>query len=71
MENYNYSVGLDIGTTSVGFAIVDQTNDELIEMGVRHFEEATEASDARSKRSARRNLRRKKLAQKTIERSFC
>ena len=70
MENYNYSVGLDIGISSVGFAIIDQSNDELIEMGVRHFEKAIEASDARNKRSARRNLRRKNWRKTQLKEAF-
>ena len=63
-------VGLDIGITSVGYSIIDTDNDELIEFGVRHFEEAKEASEARTYRSARRNLRHKQWRKKQLKRAF-
>lgn len=60
-----YYIGLDIGTTSVGWAVTD-TQYNLCKFkkksmwGVRLFEEAETAENRRLKRSARRRLERKK-----------
>ena len=60
-----YYIGLDIGTTSVGWAVTD-TQYNLCKFkkksmwGVRLFEEAETAETRRLKRSARRRLERKK-----------
>lgn len=63
-----YSYGLDIGTTSIGWAVLDMAEKKIIGLGVRKFEEprvpktgATLTSKRREKRSLRRNLRRKSL----------
>ncbi len=59
-----YSIGLDIGTSSVGWAVVDE-NDELMRYkkknmwGSRLFEEAEKAESRRMNRTARRRLRRR------------
>lgn len=55
-----YTLGLDIGITSVGSCAIDQQNAKLIELSVRKFDQAGEAKEARTNRSARRTLRRKK-----------
>ena len=62
----NYNIGLDIGTTSVGWAIVDDQTNEIIRKkkkslwGVRLFEEAQTAEDRRKKRGVRRRYERRK-----------
>lgn len=66
----NYIVGLDIGITSVGFAIIDRANASLVEMGVRHFESAEEAKTGRLNRGARRLLDRKKWRKKQLKDAF-
>ena len=66
----NYIVGLDIGITSVGFAIIDRANASLAEMGVRHFESAEEAKTGRLNRGARRLLDRKKWRKKQLKDAF-
>ncbi|MDE6474823.1 MAG: type II CRISPR RNA-guided endonuclease Cas9 [Clostridia bacterium] len=61
----NYSIGLDIGTTSVGWAVI---NDDysLVRVsqrnmwGVNLFDEGMPAKDRRAKRSQRRRLERRK-----------
>ena len=61
-----YFLGLDIGTTSVGYAVTDE-NFNLIKAkgkklwGVRLFEEAVNSEARRLKRANRRRLVRKKL----------
>jgi len=56
------TLGLDIGITSVGWGLVDSESGEIIDKGVRIFEEGTAAENIkrRTKRSSRRLLRRKK-----------
>lgn len=56
----SYTLGLDIGISSVGACAIDQEKGKLIEQSVRRFEQAGEAKDARLNRSSRRTLRRKK-----------
>lgn len=59
-----YSIGLDIGTNSVGWAVVDENN-QLVKKngrtlwGVRMFEEAIDASERRNHRNNRRLLNRR------------
>ena len=54
----NLTLGLDIGIASVGWAVVNQKEGKLVDMGIRLFETATEASEPRKNRSSRRNIRR-------------
>ncbi len=57
----NYRLGLDIGIASVGWGIVDE-KDNIVDAGVRLFPEAgkdVKTSDRRTKRCARRLLRRR------------
>lgn len=60
-----YSLGLDIGTNSVGWAVVDE-NSQLVKKngftlwGVRMFEEANTAAERRGYRSSRRRLARRR-----------
>lgn len=62
----DFYISLDIGTNSVGYAVVDP-NYNLIKIkgqkvwGVRLFEEAKSAEDRRMKRGSRRRLDRRKL----------
>lgn len=54
-------LGLDIGITSVGYAIIDIDSNNLIDYGVRLFKEGTAENNIirRSKRGSRRLKRRK------------
>lgn len=60
-----YNIGLDIGTSSVGFAVTD-TQDKLVRVkgktaiGVRLFEEGNTAAERRGFRTTRRRLSRRK-----------
>jgi len=62
-----YSLGLDIGITSVGWAILDLENKYIEDLGVRIFERAENPKDGsslaaprREARGSRRRLRRKR-----------
>ncbi|MDR1775540.1 MAG: type II CRISPR RNA-guided endonuclease Cas9 [Actinomycetes bacterium] len=71
----NYYIGLDIGTTSVGWAVCDeQYNIPRIKgkraWGVRLFEEADTAASRRAFRSARRRAQRQKLRLKYLRAIF-
>lgn len=61
----DYYVGLDIGTSSVGWAVTDESYNVLKfnskkMWGVRLFDEAKVAEERRTFRGARRRLDRKK-----------
>ncbi len=64
-KDKKYYLGLDIGTSSVGFAVTDE-NYSLIKKqkkhlwGARLFDEASDASDRRLHRSARRRYQRRR-----------
>ncbi|WP_423767223.1 type II CRISPR RNA-guided endonuclease Cas9 [Cloacibacillus porcorum] len=62
-----YLLGLDIGITSVGWAVLDLTRGKIADLGVRLFDRAEEpktgaslAAPRREARSTRRRLRRKR-----------
>lgn len=62
-----YSLGLDIGTSSVGWAIIDLEKERIHDLGVRIFERPEDpqngdslAKPRRDARSARRRLRRRR-----------
>lgn len=63
-EIKNYFIGLDMGTTSVGWAVTDE-NYEIIKKngkalwGIRLFDEAQTAEDRRMHRIARRRIERR------------
>ena len=64
MEKFNYKIGLDIGTNSVGWACVDDDNDIVrkggkLLWGSRLFEEASGKKDRRVFRGVRRRLLRR------------
>lgn len=60
MEN-NYILGIDLGITSVGFAVVDKDSLDIIKYGVRLFDErdSEDNLNRRTKRGQRRLKRRK------------
>lgn len=65
-NNVKYFLGLDIGTTSVGWAVTDENYNVLHKKGkylwgVRLFEEAESAENRRGFRGARRRLARKQM----------
>ena len=62
-----YSLGLDIGTTSIGWAVLDLDKDRIHDLGVRIFERPEDpqngdslAKPRRDARSARRRLKRRR-----------
>jgi CRISPR-associated endonuclease Csn1 len=62
-----YSLGLDIGVASVGWAVVDEDKQRIHDLGVRVFEKAEQPDSGKSlalprreARSARRRLRRRR-----------
>lgn len=64
--NKEYTLGLDIGTNSIGWAVVDQNYDLVKKLGhclwgVRLFEESKSALERRTFRCARRRLQRRKV----------
>lgn len=71
-----YNIGLDIGTTSVGWAVVDDDNYKIIKKGnkalwgVRLFEEASTAVDRRGFRSTRRRYDRRRNRIKLLQEEF-
>ena len=70
-----YNIGLDIGTSSVGYAMTDEKG-RLLRFHKRPtygsvlFEEAQTAKERRQKRSARRRLARRRKRLKTISKQF-
>ena len=76
MKNYGkISLGLDIGTNSVGWALVDENN-ELIRKngftfwGVRLFDESQSAEKTRLYRNSRRRLARRKQRLNILRNEF-
>ncbi|MGL5021481.1 MAG: type II CRISPR RNA-guided endonuclease Cas9 [Mycoplasmatales bacterium] len=69
-KDMNFTVGYDIGIASVGWAIMNNEDNSLVDMGVRKFDEANPASEARINRSARRTLRRKKWRKNQLKKAF-
>ena len=74
----DYSIGLDIGTTSVGWAIVDNNTFKLVKKGnkrqsmwgVRLFDEAISAEGRRNSRSTRRRYERRRQRIKLLQEIF-
>lgn len=72
-----YNIGLDIGTTSVGWAVVETNNQKIMKKGgkrlwgVRLFDEAKTAAERRSYRSARRRYDRRRERINLLQREFC
>lgn len=71
-----YNIGLDIGTTSVGWAVVEVDNQKVMKKGkkalwgARLFEEADTAADRRTSRSTRRRYDRRRERIKLLQEEF-
>lgn len=78
--NKKYNIGLDIGTTSVGWAVVEADTQKVIKKGkgkdrkalwgVRLFEEASTAEGRRGFRSTRRRYDRRRNRIKLLQQEF-
>ncbi|KRM92351.1 type II CRISPR RNA-guided endonuclease Cas9 [Fructilactobacillus florum] len=70
-----YNIGLDIGTSSIGWAVTDQ-NDKLLHIrghngiGVRLFKEGESAAERRGFRTTRRRLSRRRWRLRFLDRIF-
>lgn len=66
MEKKGITLGLDMGTNSLGWAVVDNSTNDLVSYhghpmwGVRMFSESSSAEDRRKKRGARRRYQRRR-----------
>ncbi|WP_327032700.1 type II CRISPR RNA-guided endonuclease Cas9, partial [Metamycoplasma hyosynoviae] len=58
MEKEKITIGLDLGVGSVGWSIID-SNNKVVDLGSRLFDEPNLALDRRAFRSRRRMIRRK------------
>lgn len=71
-----YNIGLDIGTNSVGWAVVESGQQKIIKKGgkalwgVRLFDTASTAKDRRLKRSTRRRYDRRRQRIKLLQDEF-
>lgn len=70
-----YAVGLDIGTSSVGWTVVDLNGRQMrvkgkVAIGVRLFKEGETAADRRSFRTTRRRLKRVKWRLRLLREIF-
>lgn len=75
MESKKYYIGLDCGTSSVGWAVTDENYNLLRKKGqtlwgVRLFDEASTAAERRFARSSRRRTRRSRDRIKLLELLF-
>lgn len=75
MEKESYSLGLDIGTSSIGFAVVNDKNRVMRvkgknAIGVRLFTEGQPAADRRSFRTTRRRLSRRRWRLRLLREIF-
>lgn len=76
MGNRDYNIGLDIGTSSVGWAVTDEFGHmkkykSKNMWGVRLFDEAETASTRRTHRSMRRRLARRRQRVEKLQEIFC
>ena len=79
-EKKKYNIGLDIGTSSVGWAVVESGTQKIIKKGtkksrkslwgVRMFEEASTAAERRLYRSSRRRYDRRRNRIKRLQNEF-
>lgn len=62
-----YVIGLDLGTTSVGWAVVDGENKKIVDLGVRIFESAENPKNGKSLAEPRRIARsmRRRIARRS------
>lgn len=72
-----YSIGLDIGTTSIGWAVINEDRQRIEDLGVRIFERPENpkngeslAKPRRDARSARRRLKRRRQRLSYLKRFF-
>ena len=71
-----YNIGLDIGTTSVGWAVVEVNNQKVLRKGnkylwgVRLFDEAQSAESRRTSRSTRRRYDRRRERINLLQEEF-
>ena len=71
-----YNIGLDIGTSSVGWSVVETNNQKIMRKGnkalwgVRLFEEAKTAESRRNQRSTRRRYDRRRERIKLLQEEF-
>lgn len=71
-----YTIGLDIGIASVGWAIINNDKSRIEDLGVRVFKKAEEENGKalnlarREARGTRRRLRRKSIRMKKIKELF-
>ncbi len=75
MEKNEYYLGLDIGTSSIGFAVTDKDYNVIKKgkkffWGVRLFEEGKTAEERRISRTNRRRLQRRKDRMKLLQSLF-
>lgn len=77
MKPSKYSLGLDIGTTSVGWAVIDLEKERIHDLGVRIFERPEDpqngdslAKPRRDARSARHRLKRRRQRLNYLKRFF-
>lgn len=74
-NRHTYTLGLDIGTSSIGFAAIDEhqkpirTKGKTV-MGVRLFKEGETAAERRLFRTTRRRLKRRKWRLSLLDRIF-
>ena len=78
---HKYSLGLDIGTSSVGWAVIDLEKERIHDLGVRHFDIAENKSARNAKgaslakprrdaRSARKRLKRRRQRLNNLKHFF-
>ena len=75
LQQGNYYLGLDVGTSSVGWAVTDTEYNVLkfkgkSMWGARLFDEASTAEDRRTHRGNRRRLARRKYRLLLLEQLF-
>jgi len=76
VKNIAYNIGLDIGTTSVGYAVVNRYTNKIIRKngksfwGVRLFETANTAEARRLARGTRRRFDRRRKRIKLLQEEF-
>lgn len=81
MEEKGITLGLDMGTNSLGWAVVDNSTNDLVSYhghpmwGVRMFSESSSAEDRRKKRLARRRYQRRRqrilLLREIFQKEIC
>lgn len=74
-EQVKYTLGLDIGTSSIGYAAIDKHQKPIRAkgkhvIGVRLFQEGQTAADRRAFRTTRRRLKRRKWRLNLLNRLF-